>query len=126
MKITLYENGSAYFEKEVFVLCDEPLEIEVDTDKEYDNLYAVCTSAKDHFPYKVKDGKVIIPPSFMSPGEMHITFKQIANGEVLKWWHSERVTIKGLEDKYEVIPELALLKKAVTELYGLVNKNKNI
>ena len=62
----------------------------------------------------------------MSPGEMHITFKQIENGEVIKWWHSERVTIKGLEDKYEVIPELALLKKAVTELYGLVNKNKNI
>jgi hypothetical protein len=124
MKITLYENGTAFFEKEAFVICGEPLVIEVDS--AYDNLYAVCHTEQTHLPIKVKDGVLTIPPSLMIPGEMSITFKQIVNGEVIKVWHSERVTLKGLGEEYEVIPELVTIKMAIKELYKLVRKNNLI
>ena len=126
MRIALHNNGTAYLDKEVFVLCDEPLEIEVEADPEYDNLYAVCSTDDARLPYKIKDGKLTVPPSFMSPGEMRITFQQIANGDVVKRWNTEKVTVKELDGKYEVIPELVLLKRAIVELYGLVHKNKHI
>ena len=126
MKLTLYKNGSAYFEKEAFVLCDEPLKIEIVADPEFDNLYAVCDNNKAHLPYKIKDGMLTIPPSFMSPGELRITLQQVTNGEVVKRWNAERVTIKGLDGKHELIPELVLVKEAIKELYELVKKNNNI
>ena len=125
MKITLCKNGTAYFEKEAFVLCDEPLIIEVNADPKYDNLYAVCATDNARLPYKVKEGKLTIPPSFMSPGEMRITFQHFANGEAVKKWNTEKVTIKALDNSYEVIPELVVLKRALKELYGLV-QNKNL
>ena len=126
MKLTLYKNGSAYFEKEVFVLCDEPLQIEISADPEFDNLYAVCDNNKAHLPYKIKDGMLTIPPSFMSPGELRITLQQVKNGEVVKRWNAERVTIKALDGKHELIPELVVVKEAIKELYELVKKNNNI
>ena len=126
MKLTLHKNGSALFEKETFVLCDEPLKIEIVSDPEFDNLYAVCAIKKTHLPFKIKNGMLIVPPSFMSPGVLRITLQQVTNGEIVKRWHSERVTIKGLDDKYEVIPELVVIKSAIKELYDLVKNNKKI
>ena len=126
MKVTLHNNGTAYLSEEAYILCDEPLEIEVEADPKYDNLYAVCSTDNARLPYKIKDGKLTVPPSFMSPGVMRITFQHFVNGEAVKKWNTEKVTIKALDGKYEAIPELVVLRKAIVELYELVNKNKHI
>lgn len=131
MKITLYDNNTAYFESEVHTICNEPLEIGVEG--EYDNLYAVCTIGNERTVIKVKDGMLTIPPEFLAPGILYINFRQFENGEPTKRWNVEKVILRTLGDKYEVIPEMVLLrdeirtlKKAMKELYGLVHKNNLI
>lgn len=126
MKITLYNNRTAYFEKEVFTLCDEPLEIEIEADEVYNNLYAVCTLNKERGVFKIKDRVLSIPPSFLAPGTMSISLQQVENGEATMWWHTDKVYLQALEDKYEVIPELVTIKQAIKELYKLVRKNNLI
>lgn len=130
MKITLFNSG-AYFDGGVFTLCDEPLVIEVSPEE--DNLYAVCTIGNERTVIKVKDGVLEIPPPFLAPGELHVTFQKVENGEVIKIWRAERVTLRKLDDEYNAIPELVTLrnelttvKKALKELYGLINKNNQI
>ena len=132
MKITLYNNRAAYFEKEVFTLCGEPLEIEIDADEVYNNLYAVCNLGKERGIFKVKDRVLTIPASFLAPGTLLISIQQVEKGEATMWWHTDKVFIRSLEDKYEVIPEMVMLreeigtlKQAMKELYGLV-QNKNL
>ena len=131
MKITLYNNGRAYYDGETFTVCDEPLNIEIET--ELDNLYAVCTIDKERTTIKVKDGILSIPPSFLAPGVLFVSFNQVENGEIIRQWRSERVTLRGLNGEYEAIPELVTLQKEMTtikqalkELYGLINKNNQI
>ena len=131
MKITLYNNRTAYFEKEVFTLCDEPLEIEIEADEVFSNLYAVCNLNKERGVFKVKGGILSIPPSFLAPGTLLISLQHVEGGEAKMWWHTDKVFIRSLEDKYEVIPEMVMLreeigtlKRAMKELYGLV-QNKN-
>ena len=131
MKITLYKNGSAFYNGEVFTLCNEPLEMEVVAEE--DNLYAVCTLGNKRTTIKVKDGVLEIPPAFLEHGELHIGFKQVENGNIIKEWRAERVTLRKLDDEYKAIPELVMLrnelntvKKALKELYGLINKNNQI
>lgn len=131
MKMTLYNNGRAVFDGKVFTICDEPLEIEIES--EYDNLYAVCTLGNNRRVIKVKEGKLTVPPSFLAPGILLFSIQQVEDGEPVKRWRAERVMLKKLTDKYEVIPELVLLqdeintlKKALKELYGLINKNNQI
>ena len=131
MKITLYSNGRATFESKVFTICNEPLEIEVKA--EYDNLYAVCNLGKERCVIKVKDGILSIPPSFLTPGILLLNLQQVEDGKPIKTWNAEKVILRDLDDKYEVIPEIVLLrneistlKKAMKELYGLVNKNNLI
>jgi hypothetical protein len=133
MKMTLYRNRTAYFEKEVFTLCDEPLEIEIEADEIYNNLYAVCTLNKERGVFKIKDRVLSIPPSFLAPGTMHISIQQVENGQATMWWYTDKVYLQALEDKYKVIPEMVLLreelgtvKKAIKELYKLVRKNNLI
>ena len=124
MKITLYDNNTAYFEREAYTICNEPLEIEVDG--KYDNLYGICTMGNERKVIKVRDGRLIIPPEFLAPGILYINFRQVENGEPTKRWNVEQVTIRSLDDKYEVIPELVTIKKAIKELYRLVKKNNLI
>lgn len=131
MKMTLTTNGKAYFDGEVFTLCNEPLVMEVVA--EVDNLYAVCTFGNNRTAIKVKDGLLSIPPTFLKEGELHIGFKQVENGNVIKEWRAERVTLRKLDDEYKVIPELVMLrnelttvKQALKELYKLINKNNQI
>ena len=128
MKIVLGENRSAYFESEVFTICDEPLVIEVESP--YENLYGVCTIGKSRSVIKVKDGVLKIPPSFLTPGTMSIVFKIVENGNVVNDWNAERVILRELDGEYEVIPEVAKLreeigtiKKALKELCQILNKN---
>lgn len=126
MKITLYKNGAAYYDKEIFVISGDPLEIDLETDVAQDKLYAVCTLKDRHLQLRVKEGKITIPGDMLISGELHITIHEVENGDSIRRWNTERVTIKSLDDKYEVIPELQVLKKAVTELYTLIKNNKNI
>lgn len=133
MKITLYNNGRAYFEKEVFTLCDEPLLIDVEADEAYNNLYAVCTIGNERSVIKVKDGVLTIPPTFLAPGILCVSFRQIENAEPTKRWNAEKIVLREIEDRYEVIPEMALLrneidtvKKAIKELYSFIIKNNQI
>jgi hypothetical protein len=130
MKITLFNSG-AYFDGETFTICNEPLVMEVVA--EVDNLYAVCTLGNKRTTIKVKDGVLSIPPAFLEHGELHIGFKQVENGNIIKEWRAERVTLHKRDDEYKAIPELVMLrnelttvKKALKELYGLINKNNQI
>ena len=131
MKMTLYDNGSAYFDGETFILCNEPLVMDITP--EADNLYAVCSIGNERTVIKVKDGTLSIPPTFLAPGELHVSLQRVENGEVTKRWRTERVTLRKLDDKYNAIPELVTLqnevttiKQALKELYRLINKNNQI
>lgn len=131
MKMTLCNNDRVYFDGEIHTLCNEPLEMEIET--EVDNLYAVCTLDNKRSVIKVKDGVLSIPPSFLAPGELHITLQKVENGEITKRWRAERVTLRKLDAEYQAIPELVALhdevttlKKALRELYNIVNKNNLI
>lgn len=130
MKITLFNSG-AYFDGETFTICNEPLVMEVVA--EVDNLYAVCTLGNKRTTIKVKDGVLEIPPAFLEEGELHISFKQVEDGNIIKEWRAERVALHKLDDEYKAIPELVMLrnevatiKQALKELYGLINKNNQI
>ena len=131
MKMTLCNNGRVYFDGETFTLCNEPLEISIEGESEH--LYAVCSIGNDRTVIKAKDGKVSIPPSFLAPGELHVTLQTVENGEITKTWRAERVTLRKLDAEYQAIPELVAihnevttLKKALKELYNLINKNNQI
>ena len=131
MKMTLCNNGRVYFDGEIHTLCNEPLEISIEGDSE--NLYAVCATDNDRTTIKVKDGTLSIPPSFLAPGELHVTLQKVENGEITKRWRAERVTLRKLDAEYQAIPELVALhdevttlKKALRELYSIVNKNNLI
>ena len=133
MKITLYSNGRAYFVSEVYTICNEPLKIEVEADEVHNNLYGICTIGNERAVIKVKDGILSVPPSFLTPGILLVTFKQVEKGEPTKAWNAEKVVLRSLEGKYEVVPEMVLLrdeirtlKKAMTELYAIVTKNNLI
>lgn len=132
MKMTLYNNGRGYFDEKVYTICDEPLEIEIESEENIP-LYAVCTIGNERSVIKVRDGKLTIPPSFLAPGILLFSIQQVKNGEVVKRWRAERLMLRRLTDKYEVIPELVLLqdeiattKKALKELFRLVKKNNQI
>ena len=131
MKLILHDNRSLLFTNETFILCNEPLEIEIAGDTE--NVYGVCTVNKKRTTIKVKDGKLTIPPEALEEGELHLSLQRVENGEVTHQWKTERVILKNLDDGYEAIPELNLIrcelstiKQALKELYGIVNKNNQI
>lgn len=130
MKMTLYENGRAYFDGETFTVCNEPLEIKIETEE--DNLYAVCTIGNERTVIRIRDG-LSIPPTFLKEGTLYITIEKIENGKILKRWMTEKVNLREIKDEYKVIPELSMLreevdtlKKALKELYGLIIKNNQI
>lgn len=130
MKMTLYENGRAYFDGETFTVCNEPLEIKIETEE--DNLYAVCTIGNARTVIRIRDG-LSIPPTFLKEGTLYITIEKIENGKILKRWMTEKVNLREIKDEYKVIPELSMLreevdtlKKALKELYGLIIKNNQI
>ena len=131
MKLFLHNNRSLLFTNEVFVVCNEPFEIEITGDVE--NVYGVCSIDKKRTTIKVKDGKLSIPPDFLEEGELHISLQRVENGEVTSKWKTERVILKSLDGGYEAVPELTLLrdelgtmKQALKELYRIVNKNNQI
>ena len=131
MKITLYNNGAGYFDKENYTLCDEPLEIAIET--AYSDLYAVCILNKKKETYKIRDGVLTVPCDFLAPGEMLIDLQQIRNGQIIKRWSVEKLTLSNAESQYEAIPELAALRKdintlktAVKELAALIKKNNQM
>ena len=126
VKMTLHNNGAGYFDKEVHVLCDEPLNIVVETDAVYNNLYAVCSLNKSRNVFRVKDGVLSIPVSFLSPGVLLVNLQQVEKGKVVKQWSAEQITLRSLKDGYEAIPELAMMRKAISELYALIKKNNQM
>lgn len=133
MEITLYKNGIGYFDKEIYTICSEPLIIKIKSDVVYDNLYAVCNLNKARSVFKVKNGELSIPNTFLSPGVLLINLQVVEKGLAVKKWSAEKLTLQSLDDGYEGIPELAVLRKdintlknAVKEMVSLINKNSQI
>lgn len=131
MKLFLHNNRSLLFTNETYVVCNDPLEIEITGDVE--NVYGVCSIDKKRTTIKVKDGKLSIPPDFLEEGELHLSLQRVENGEVTCKWKTERVILKSLNGGYEAVPEieslrveLSTLKQALKELYGIINKNNQI
>lgn len=132
MRIKLYDNGRAVSDGEIHTICDNE-SLVIDIEAEADNLYAVCSYNDKRTVVKVEDSKIEIPPERLVAGQFLVTLQQVENGEVIKRWKTERITLRELKDGYEAIPEIAELwkelattKMALRELYGLINKNNQI
>ena len=132
MKISIY-GQSGYFDKEVYTLCNEPLYIAIESQIKHSDLYGVCVLNKKKETFKIRDGVLTIPFEFISPGEMLIDIQQIRNGEIIKRWSVEKLTLSNAESQYKAIPELAVLRKdintlktAVKELVALIKKNNQM
>jgi hypothetical protein len=131
MIIVLHGRSGYVKGNEIVMLSNESLNIKLESDVNYPDLFAICTIGKNEQTIRIRDGAFTIPFDFLTEGVLTIDIQQIRNGQIIKRWDVEKITLRKTVSKFEAIPEIAeikqdinIIKKALAEISTML-KNKN-
>lgn len=125
MYIRLLTGRAIVLNNQVHTIADnDPLELAVRSDVEYEGLYAICVLNGVRRTYKIVDKNLLIPPSDLDSGELLITIQQINNGKALNTWYCEKIMLRQASGRYEAIPEVLELRKEIEEIRKVLDETK--
>lgn len=125
MKIKLLHGRAIVLDKEIHTIsANEMLEIPIQSDTAYGELYAVCIINGKKKTFKVFNNVLAIPPEHLSSGELLITFQQIKDGQLLNKWICEKITLKEAEGVYEPISEIVEIREEMKEMRSYIEETK--
>jgi hypothetical protein len=117
MKIKLLHGRAIVVDNEIHTITvNDTLKIPVLADLETKDLFAICFISGKKYTFKVFNNVLEVPPEYLAPGEMLVTFQLIKNDNVLSTWICEKITLKEAEGVYSPIPEILELRKALEDM----------